>query len=71
MDCSACGLLDKKATPAYCLRFKKSISDTGEGQDCIYFFKEKFEEGELLTSQQHLLLQDQDFRSKKMQGPMK
>lgn len=71
MDCSACGLLDKKATPAYCLRFKKPITAMGVGQDCIYFIKEKLEEGELLTPQQHLILQDQELRSKKMQGPVR
>ncbi len=47
------------------------IEDYSVGQDCIYYFKEQYEEGELLTPQQHLLLQDQDKRSKKMQGPMR
>ncbi|MFU8794669.1 MAG: hypothetical protein ACNA7Z_04775 [Dethiobacteria bacterium] len=71
MNCTNCGLLDKQVSPNYCLRFKKVIEDFSVGQDCIYFFKEQFEEDELLTPQQHLLLQNQDQRSKKMQGPMR
>jgi len=71
MDCSTCGLLDKQSTPSYCLRFKKVIEDYNDGRDCIYYFKEQYEDGELLTPQQHLLLQNHDRRSKKMQGPMR
>lgn len=71
MTCTNCGLLNKEAMSGYCMRFKKKIEDTHAGKDCIYFFKEIYEDDELLTPQQHLLIQDQDFRSKKMQGPMK
>jgi len=71
MDCLTCGLLDKKVLPGYCLRFKKKVGAYSAGRDCIYYFKEKYEDGELLPPQQHLLLQDQDIRSKKMQGPMR
>ena len=71
MDCSTCGLLDKQVSPHYCLRFKKVVEDFSADQDCIYYFKEQYEEGELLTPQQHLLLQNQDKRSKKLQGPMR
>lgn len=71
MDCTTCGLLEKKVLPNSCLRFKKNIEDYSVGQNCIYYFKEQYEDGELLTPQQHLLLQDQDKRSKKMQGPMR
>lgn len=70
MNCTTCGLLDKQVSPNYCLRFKKTIEDLSAGQDCIYYFKEHYEEGELLYPQQHLLLQNQDRRSKKMHGPM-
>ncbi len=71
MNCAECGLLDKNESPGYCLRFKKVINDESEGADCIYFLKELYEDGERLTPQQHLLTQDQDFRSKKMQGPLR
>ncbi len=70
MDCSTCGLLDKQRAPVYCLRFKKIVKDFRIGQDCIYYYKEQHEDGEPLTPQQHLLLQDQDQRSKKMRGPI-
>ena len=71
MSCLNCGLLNTKVSPGYCLRFKKTIINVSEGDDCIYFLKEIFEAGERLTPQQHLLVQDQDFRSKKMQGPVR
>jgi hypothetical protein len=71
MDCTTCGLLDKQVLPNYCLRFKKAIEDFSAGQYCIYYFKEQYEEGELLTPQQHLLYQNQDQRSRKMQGPIR
>jgi len=71
MSCLNCGLLDTKVSPGHCLRFKKTIIDVSEGDDCIYFLKEIYEAGERLTPQQHLLIQDQDFRSKKMQGPIR
>ncbi len=71
MSCMNCGLLDQQVSPAYCLRFKKAIKGTDEGEDCIYYQKVILEDGEILTPQQHLLIQDQDFRSKKMQGPIR
>ncbi len=71
MECITCGLLDRSKDIDYCVRFKKKIYDLAEGEDCIYYLKFKYEEGERLTPQQHLLMQDQDFRSKKMQGPMR
>ena len=51
MNCTTCGLLDKQMSPNFCMRFKKAIEDFSVGEDCIYFFKEKYEEGELLTPQ--------------------
>jgi len=71
MNCSYCGLLDTKVSPSYCLRLKKIVNNGSEGDHCIYFLKELYEDGERLTPQQHLLKQDQDFRSKKMQGPLR
>ena len=71
MECTTCGLLDRSKDPGYCMRFNKTITDTGVAEDCIYYLREKYEDGEQLTPQQHLIMQDQDFRSKKMQGPMR
>lgn len=70
MGCTTCGLLDRSKEPDYCVRFKKIITDPAEGKVCIYYMKEKYDDGEVLTPQQHLLMQAQDFKSKKMQGPM-
>lgn len=71
MECTNCGLLDSSKDVDYCVRFKKNIADPAEAEDCIYYFKFKYEDGERLTPQQHLIIQDQEFRSKKMQGPMR
>lgn len=75
VTCLTCGLLEQGSEPYFCLRFKKEISSSeargGAGENCIYYFKTVSEDGEPLTPKQHLIIQDQDFRSKKMQGPMK
>ena len=71
MECTTCGLFERSKEPGYCVRFKKTIAETAVGEDCIYYLKEIYEDGERLTPQQHLIVQDQDFRSKKMQGPMR
>lgn len=71
MECTACGLLDRSKDNDYCVRFKKKISDPAEGKDCMYYLKFKYEDGELLTPQQHLIMQNWEFRTKKLQGPMR
>ncbi len=70
MNCKNCGLLDQQSSPTYCLRFKKAIKKDSDGEECIYYQKVLLEDGEKLTPQQHLIMQDQEFRSKKMQGPI-
>ncbi len=74
MKCITCGLLEKAAERYYCLRFKKVVSPTeAEGEansNCIYHCKVITEGGEPLTPGQHLIMQDQDLRGKKMRGPV-
>jgi len=73
MKCVTCGLLDQDVKPYLCLRFNKEITEEDAGKDlgvdCFYHCKIKYEDGEQLTPKQHLILQDQEFRSKKMKGP--
>ena len=71
MGCYECGLLVRNKEHGFCLRFKKVIKTQNEGGDCVYFLKIIKEDGEQLTPEQHLLIQQQDFRSKKMQGPIR
>jgi hypothetical protein len=71
VDCLNCGLLDKSENNNYCLRFKKNVTQEMVGQACLYFKRIIYEEGEPLSARQHLILQDQELRSKKMQGPIK
>lgn len=74
MKCSTCGLLEKDSERLYCLRFKKVVNQAEvDGRSdwvCIYYCKVITEAGEPLTPRQHLILQDQDLRSKKMRGPL-
>lgn len=73
MRCYTCGLLEKENERNYCLRFNKEFNSENERElnwDCVYYFKIVSEDGEPLTPRQHLILQDQDFRSKKMRGPL-
>jgi hypothetical protein len=73
LKCFSCGLLEKDNGQDYCLRFNKEIQPQDEREiswDCIYYCKIVFEDGEPLSPRQHLILQDQDFRSKKMRGPL-
>lgn len=71
MNCLHCGLLKMEDREGFCFRFKKNINLNKPETDCIYYIKRMYEDGEALSPQQHLILQDQDFRSKKMQGPMR
>lgn len=74
MKCLTCGLLETEVERYYCLRFKKEIvpdeAKKESGWDCIYHCRVLTEAGEPLTPRQHLILQDQDLRSKKMRGPV-
>ncbi len=74
MNCLTCGLMEKVVERNYCLRFKKEISTDELDRDgqggCLYFIKIIREAGEPLTPLQHMIMQDQDFRSKKMRGPL-
>jgi hypothetical protein len=45
------------------------IEDYSVGGDCIYYYKKQYDDGELFTPQQHLLLQNHDQRTKKNAGP--
>ncbi len=70
--CTECGLLEKKSSSFYCHRFEKEINPQalGAAEDCLYFCRPIYEEGEPLTPRQHLLMQNKDFKSKKMRGPV-
>ena len=73
MNCLTCGLLEKEKERAYCLRFNKEIileAGPEASWECVYYFKIMAEDGEPLTPRQHLIMQDEDFRSKKMRGPL-
>lgn len=72
MTCTTCGLLEKKNGGFYCHRFRKTVSgeEAERIRDCLYYCPVITEEGEPLSPQQHLIMQDQDLKRKKMRGPV-
>ena len=72
MKCIDCGLLDKEKDVFNCVRFNKKLIVTAvnEEQDCQYYKETIYEEGEPLSPQQHLNMQDGEQRSRKMRGPL-
>lgn len=72
IKCNECGLLEKKSRSYYCHRFKKEIGskEFNIARDCLYFCQLIYEDGEPLTPRQHLIMQNQEFKSKRMRGPV-
>ncbi|MDO9535285.1 MAG: hypothetical protein Q7J85_08135 [Bacillota bacterium] len=70
--CSECGLLEKRSESFYCHRFDKGRTreEFNAAQDCLYFCQQIYEDGELLTPQQHLIMQNNQLKSKRMRGPV-
>ncbi len=68
MNCIECGVFNKERN--FCLKFKKDILDIGVLNDCPYFFKIMYDGNERLSPEEHLYMQDEEFKRKKMQGPM-
>ncbi len=69
MVCKDCGLFDSEKI--FCYRYNKEVERGRlEKEDCLYFYKIKKEDGEPLTPQEHLLMQDNELKTKKMRGPV-
>ncbi len=69
MICKDCGLFD--SGNSYCFRYKKEVGkELSVKDDCLYFYKIKKEDGDPLSPQEHLLLQENEKKNKKMRGPV-
>lgn len=65
--CLDCGLL-KREDDNYCVRLKKRVTEEElAGKDCPFFYKILNEAGEPLGPEEHLMLQDAELKSKKLQ----
>ena len=72
IKCMDCGILSKSKDGFICVRFEKALkaASINEGHSCQYFIKIVYEDGEPLSPQQHLNMQDGENRSRKMRGPV-
>jgi len=70
--CNKCGLLEIVGEVLYCHRFKKELSEEefASREDCSYFCQVIHEGEEPLTPKQHLIMQDNELKRKKMRGPL-
>lgn len=68
MRCTDCGLLEQKDPAGFCVRFKQ-VPDKVKTH-CMYFLPLQYEDGRPLSPLQHLILQDEVLRRKKMRGPV-
>lgn len=68
--CENCGLFAQATRE--CVWFKKKLSEAemeSSGEGCIYYMEVIYEDGEPLSTYQHLLLKQEDIASKKMKMP--
>ena len=73
LKCTDCGLLDlSNQGNYYCVRYKKLVleNELTKAEKCRYYFFPKSEEGENLTPQQQLIMQNAEQQSKKLRGPV-
>ncbi len=72
VKCKECGLLERRDENPCCLRFEKEISveEILRERECLYFYKIIRENREPLSPRQHLIIQNGELKSRKMQGPV-
>jgi len=72
VKCIDCGLLDQKEEQFKCVRFDKVLSKDSINDEinCLYYKAQVYEEGEPLSPEHHLLMQNNENRSRKMRGPI-
>ena len=68
--CNICGLYDAQQQECYWFRKRLTDEEFALSDNCIYFTEIVYEDGEPLTTYQHLILKKGDHDSKKMQGPL-
>ncbi|MBS5953529.1 MAG: hypothetical protein KIB53_06870 [Paraclostridium bifermentans] len=68
-NCGNCGIGKKRNDGSIeCIKYKKIKNSTDNSETCLYFTEFKFEDGELMNPLQHLLLKEEDLKSKHMKN---
>lgn len=73
-NCINCGIAEppENSETKYCLKYKKYINDKDlfEKNNCQFFINYMYENGELLSPLQHLLIKEMDINAKHLKGPI-
>ncbi|MCX7749138.1 MAG: hypothetical protein N2645_19935 [Clostridia bacterium] len=68
-NCSNCGIAIKHDEDSLdCFKFGKKNASIVDTEKCDYYTKVIYEDGEAMTPLQHLLLKEQELKSRKMKG---
>ncbi|MDK2562073.1 hypothetical protein QOZ84_00820 [Romboutsia sedimentorum] len=68
-NCGNCGIGNKREDGTIeCVKYKKIKNALDNSENCLYYTVFKFEDGELMNPLQHLLLKEQDLKSKHMKN---
>ncbi|MCC0650778.1 hypothetical protein ACTPDI_17705 [Clostridioides difficile] len=68
-NCVTCGISSKTEDEKIeCMKYKRIQKSPNIENNCLYYIEFKFEEGELLNPLQHLLLKEQELKSKHMKN---
>ncbi|RDY23196.1 hypothetical protein CHF27_009615 [Romboutsia maritimum] len=68
-SCGNCGIGSKREDGSIeCFKYKKIKDALENSEKCLYYTQYKFEDGELMNPLQHLILKEQDLKSKHMKN---
>lgn len=65
-QCLDCGLAVQDGDAWHCFKYRKLVTEDPQG--CPSFIERQFEDGEILTPVQHLLLLEQELKRHHMKG---
>lgn len=70
--CLTCGILIKEDNGFRCFKYGTDLNtqEIERERDCPYFAEPLFDDGELLSAAQLILLKEEDLKRRKMQGPV-
>lgn len=68
-NCGNCGIGEKRDDGTIkCVKYKNIKNELDNGENCLYYTEFRFEDGEIMNPLQHLLLKEQDLKSKHMKS---
>lgn len=67
--CGNCGIGSKReGGKIECIKYKAIKDESENSASCLYYMEFKYEDGDLMNPLQHLLLKEQDLKSKHMKN---